>query len=67
MALPKSMNNERSCCEKKRTIAKILRSLVMYLSMGMIVLLAIPGLILLGVIKGIWFAADKIVRMLDKY
>lgn len=60
------MDREK-CGEKRRTVPRVLSSLIVYLTIGAIGLLAIPGLVLLAAIKIVWYGADKIVRLLDRY
>ncbi len=69
MILPQVVNKKMTdnFSERKHTVSKILSSSVVYFSVALIAVLAIPGFMLLAIIRLIWGLADKIVRMLDKY
>lgn len=40
-------------------------SAIMYLALAIIVLLAIPMCLLLGVIAGVWTITDKLIRVIE--
>lgn len=51
---------------KKRHSIEKLCSLIMYISLAIIVILAIPMCLFLGLIIVVWSVADKIVKVLQK-
>lgn len=49
----------------KKRISQLVCSVIMYFALAVIVLLAVPMCLLLGVIGSIWSAADKMIRAIE--
>ena len=49
----------------KKHISQLICSLIMYFALAVIVLLAVPVCLLLGLIGGVWVVTDKIVRAIE--
>lgn len=49
----------------KTRISQLVCSVIMYFSLAVIVLLAVPVCLLLGMIGGVWSVTDKMLRAIE--
>lgn len=51
--------------KRKKWIARAACSVITYFSLALILLLAIPACLLLGIMGGVWSVADKIIQAIE--